>query len=508
METKDVSSKSDDNTCENGRSYDNHGKRIGIFVIAYNAESHIGATLKRIPTEIWDAIEVLYIVDDCSMDDTVEYALGYEKHRNKIKVLRNRVNRRYGGNQKYGYQYAIDQKLDVVIMLHADGQYSPEMLPQMLDPLVQDDADVVFGSRMIDRSEALKGGMPKYKYFGNIILTQIENTLSGMNLSEYHSGFRAYKVDFLRSIPFWENSDEWHFDTQILLQAKQLDARIVEVPIPTYYGNEICHVNGMLYGLNCILSASAYWLYRKGIFYSRIFDVNIKGRRYFEKFDDPGSSHSLIWSWLQDRSLKGIKILELGVGDASLTKRLHEAGAEVTGVDIDEEAAEIARPYCEKLLISNLDDFESVQLEGVYDMVIAADVLEHLRDPEVVLSKLKRFVKRDGWLVVSLPNVVNLYVRLNVLLGRFPYHSKGILDRTHLHFYTLKSAESMLKKTGWHVGLRRVSNIPIAIIFPFLLRQPFVILFALFRMMTKCLKGLLGYQSIFFCQNPNQSKLL
>ena len=137
------------------------GKRLGVFVISYNAEKLIQETLQRIPDEIWREVEVVYVVDDCSMDETTRAALTYPDPYRKLKVFRNRINRRYGGNQKFGYQYAIDRGLDTVIMLHGDGQYAPEMLPQLFQPLIDGSADIVIGSRMLHRRDALKGGMPK-----------------------------------------------------------------------------------------------------------------------------------------------------------------------------------------------------------------------------------------------------------------------------------------------------------------------------------------------------------
>ncbi|MFH0908163.1 MAG: bifunctional glycosyltransferase/class I SAM-dependent methyltransferase [bacterium] len=488
-------------------TFDSKGQRIGIFVIAYDAESHIEKTLGRIPDDVWEAITVVYIIDDCSKDETVERALSFERWKEKIVVLRNRVNQRYGGNQKLGYQYAIDQNLDIVVMLHADGQYAPECLSLLLGPAV-DGADVVIGSRMFERGAARKGGMPKYKYVGNIILTKIENALSGMNLSEFHSGYRAYRTSFLRNVPFWENSDEWHFDTQILFQAAGRGARISEVGIPTYYGDELCHVNGMAYSLNCVVSAITVFLYRRRLFYSRYLDVDIKGRRYFEKFNDPASSHSIILQRLKQIGVEGKRILELGVGDASLTRRLHEMGAILDGIEIDDLSAELAKPYCRRVLKNDLDDMDQVPLDEPYDIIIAADVLEHLRNPEYVLSRLKRYCKVGGILVVSLPNIANLYVRLNLLFGRFPLHRKGLLDRTHLHCYTLRSAASMLTRTGWIIEQEAVTAIPFGIVFPFLERgiwRPFL---ALFRMFTRVFRGLLAYQGVFFCYNPNKARLL
>ena len=483
--------------------------RIGIFVIAYNAESHIEKTLSRIPDAVWKMITVVYIVDDCSSDETTLKALSFNhEYSAKIVVIRNRVNLRYGGNQKLGYQWAIDQQLDIVVMLHADGQYAPEFLEQMYTPIMNNEADVVIGSRMMTKQTALQGGMPKYKYYGNIILTQIQIALTGLKLSEYHSGYRAYSVKYLQSIPFWENSNEWHFDTQILLQNYQVKARIKELPIPTYYGDEICHVNGISYGLNCIVTSFGFLLYRRNIYYSRKYDINLKGQRYFDKFDDPYSSHSLIWKYLQQQGTKGKKVLELGIGDASLTKRMHAEGAVVDGLEFDPVYIELAQPYCNKIISGDLDKVETLEIDNDYDIIVAADILEHLVNPEYVLSKLKTHLKKDGLLVVSLPNVANIYVRLSLLFGRFNYHSKGLLDKTHLHFYTISTASSMLAKTGWKITGKNVTAIPLAIVFPFLRLTIFRWILVLFYGLTRLFKGLFAYQSLFFCTNPNSTRLL
>ena len=138
---------------------------------------------------------------------------------------------------------AIEDGLDIVVLLHGDGQYAPELLPEMVAPLLDGRADAVFGSRMLEPGRAREGGMPAYKYLGNRILTKVENTIAGMELSEWHSGYRAYSVAALEDVPFIKNSNAFDFDTEIILQFKEAGKQITEIPIPTYYGDEICYVN-------------------------------------------------------------------------------------------------------------------------------------------------------------------------------------------------------------------------------------------------------------------------
>ncbi len=251
--------------------------RIGIFIIAYNAVNHLIKTLQRIPLEVWEQVEEVFVIDDCSNDNTYYAALGYKLHEgvDKLKVYRNQSNQGYGGNQKVGYQYAIEQGFDIVALVHGDGQYAPEVLGNLLAPLVRGDAEMVFGSRMAVPGAARAGGMPLYKYWGNRILTGIQNYLTGLHLSEYHSGYRLYSVDALKKIPFQSFTNTWHFDTQIILALAERGARIVELPIPTYYGDEICHVNGVPYAVNCVMTSIQFAKNRKrGVLsYPGVMDV-------------------------------------------------------------------------------------------------------------------------------------------------------------------------------------------------------------------------------------------
>ena len=232
-------------------------KNLLIFVVAYNAETTIKSVVSRIPEELSKKynLEIL-IIDDSSKDKTFEISKKlkefYKKQRIKIKVYYNPTNQGYGGNQKIGYHYAIKNNFDYVVLLHGDGQYAPECLPELLKSVDKKEFDVVIGSRMVNKKLALKGGMPFYKFVGNIILTTIQNFLLGTNLSEFHSGYRIYSVNSLKKIPFHFNTNDFHFDTEILIQLLTNKEKIKEISVPTFYGNEICHVNGIKYAFNVL----------------------------------------------------------------------------------------------------------------------------------------------------------------------------------------------------------------------------------------------------------------
>ncbi|MBI4430282.1 MAG: glycosyltransferase family 2 protein [Candidatus Omnitrophica bacterium] len=224
---------------------------------------------ERIPDSVKARAEEIYVIDDASNDNTYYAGLGYKfAHRvSKLNVYRNPHNLGYGGNQKRGYRYAIKKGYDIVVMLHGDVQYAPEKIPELIRPIEEGKADMVQGSRFL--GNPLKGGMPLWKFAGNRFLTTLMNKILAIHLSEYHSGFRAYSCAALKKVHFTRLTDDFHFDTEIMLQFLESGLRIAEVPIPTHYGPE-SHVVGfgtsVRYGLNIIKSLIEYKLHKSKAF--------------------------------------------------------------------------------------------------------------------------------------------------------------------------------------------------------------------------------------------------
>ena len=227
--------------------------KIGILVVAYNAESTIKETISRIPKTFLKSIYQVLISDDKSIDSTFNVANELkDKTDLPIKVVTQPLNLGYGGNQKFGYFWAMENNWDIVVLLHADGQYAPEFIEKIIEPIVNEKCDVVFGSRMIDKKRALQGGMPVYKWIGNQVLTKIQNLLTNQTFSEWHSGYRAYRISKLRQIPLNKLNNGFRFDTQIILELIKIRAKFKEIPIPTFYGDEVSHVNGLEYAREII----------------------------------------------------------------------------------------------------------------------------------------------------------------------------------------------------------------------------------------------------------------
>ncbi len=433
-------------------------KRIGILVVAYNAVSTLAPVLDRIPPEFRSRITKVLVGDDASQDSTHLVALGYQQQATDltIEVMSHPENLGYGGNQKAGYDWAIENDLDIVVLLHGDGQYAPEMLPEMVAPLERDEADAVFGSRMLDPGGARRGGMPRYKFVGNRILTTMENAVAGASLSEWHSGYRAYSVAALRDIPFDRNDNGFNFDTQVIVQLIEAGKRIVEVPIPTYYGDEICRVNGMAYARDITRDVMRYRAHKMGFgsgelaFASDVYDA---------KHGDQ-SSHEVVLRWLSGRGPS--RILDLGCSDGYLAERLRRDGHHVTGVDL--VARDGVKERVDRFIEADLEQGLPPELGGPFDVILAADVLEHVRSPEQILEQARALLAPGGSIIASIPNFGHWYPRLRVAAGRFDYDRRGILDQDHVRFFTKRSFERVATGTGYRAVRTAGTGLPLEVV--------------------------------------------
>ena len=272
--------------------------RVGIVVVAYNAASTLAKVLDRIPPAFVPRISDVLVCDDASDDSTFLVGLGYQQTSElPLTIIRQERNLGYGGNQKAAYRWAIEHGLDIVVLLHGDGQYAPEELPNIVAPIVDGECDAVLGSRMMEKGAARRGGMPLYKFVGNRILTTFQNAVMGTDLTEWHSGYRAYRVAALREIPFEQNHDGFDFDTQIIIQLVEAGKRIVEIPIPTYYGDEICYVNGIGYARDVVSDVVRYRMHKIGFGSG---DTAFASRDYEVK-EGELSSHEQILAWVAPR---------------------------------------------------------------------------------------------------------------------------------------------------------------------------------------------------------------
>lgn len=430
--------------------------KFGILIVTYNALTTLTKVLDRIPQEVWDRVEEVFVFDDCSKDETTILAKGYKQFKNKEKlnIYRNEINLGYGGNQKKGYKYAIEKGYDYVILLHGDGQYAPEVLSDFIKTAEKENPAMVLGSRMINKKNALKGGMPFYKFFGNIVLTTYQNIMLNSKMSEFHSGYRMYRTDVLKKLHLDKYTDDFHFDTEIMVELIHRSEKIVEIPIPTYYGGEICYVNGFKYAFNVFMSVLRYKLWSLGLVSCDWIDPRSKTKYGPKK--SLLSSHKRVEMLVPNDAL----VLDLGA-EGNYVDELKNKNCSVYGITLSEIPFEVRRKY-DHLFIEDLEKDEwKKKIEGKkFDVIILADIIEHLKESRTFVSSLKDYLKPDGIIIASTPNIAHFYVRLALLFGFFPYGNRGILDETHLHFYTIRSFKKLFEKEGFTIIKRRYTPIP------------------------------------------------
>ncbi len=472
-------------TSENGKG---NGKSLLVFIVAYNAESTLTSTLRRIPESLKKYDYRILIIDDSSGDRTFSEGLEFKGLNPEldIEVLYNPVNQGYGGNQKLGYQYAIDHGYDAVALLHGDGQYAPEMLEELSAPVLEGQCDAVFGSRMSKSGNALKGGMPFYKYVGNRILTKVQNWLLGARLSEFHSGYRVYSVKALAEVPFQSNTNDFHFDTEIIIQFLHKNLTIHEIDIPTYYGDEICYVNGMKYARDVVLTTIASRLHRLGIRYRKVFDVQGPQDNYDLKLGYT-SSHTVVIEAIPE----GSKVLDIGCGQGLLARELKKKQCRVHGID----QHELEDPSAvDQFSLCDLNSGKLELPEGDIDYLLLLDIIEHLNSPEKFLDHLREILpnKEKTTILITVPNVAFFIIRFRLFLGEFQYGKSGILDLTHCRLFTVSSIKILLRQSGYEIV--NIKGIPAP--FPKAIGDNFVSrrLLALNRLFIKVSRGMFSYQ--------------
>lgn len=468
--------------------------KVLIYVVAYNAAKTIVGVLQRIPASLAERYQVTVLVaDDCSKDATVAIARDYfEKgYWCEVLAIRNPINQGYGGNQKIGYRYAMDRLFEAVVLLHGDGQYAPECIPMLLEPMATDDTvGAVFGSRMLNKRDALRGGMPLYKFVGNQVLTRFQNLVLGSNLSEFHTGYRVYSVNALRKLPLALNTNDFHFDTEIIVQILFSGAAVRELPIPTHYGDEVCHVDGMRYAWDVVKASIKARLVRLGVFFDPKYAVDGgNDANYVSKFEFH-STHSVALSHIPNGSV----VLDLGCADGYLSEKLHQnKNCQIFSVDVDLNKTVQGCHYIQCDLNRSLPD---VAWDSI-DRIVLLDVIEHLNKPEKFLEDLRYKLSGNSKvkIVVSSGNVCFFVTRIMMFLGQFNYGRRGILDITHTRLFTVASLERILRYAAYSIERRDYipAPYPLAIGLNWVSRSMIITNKVLARIMP----GLFAYQAMY-----------
>lgn len=426
------------------------GKRIAIYVVARDVVHSLARVLERIPAGVRDRVTEVLVFDAGSRDDTYLVGVGFKAVSGQANLTMMRgEGGGFGANNKRAIAYCIERGYDVMVLLHGDGKYAPEVLEEVLAPLERGEADAVFGSRFL-ASEDGRHGMPLHKELAVRGLGALARRLVGLPLRDWHCGYRAYDLHALRELPYALDSDDLHFDTEIAIQHTLHGLRIAEVAVPPYSGDETRGLGGVRYAANTLRVLAQYWLHRSGFREYPKFAITEK---YVYK-TAPDASHQRLLGLLdKDRR----RILDVGCGAGYLAEALAVRGNAVVGVDarrvpgVDERVAQFIQV--------DLDRDPIPWTGPPFHFVVLADVIEHLREPERLLARCGELLAEDGALLISVPNVAHWSVRLSLLAGRFPYAARGILDRSHLRFFTIASIRSELARAGFAVE-RMESTVP------------------------------------------------
>jgi 2-polyprenyl-3-methyl-5-hydroxy-6-metoxy-1,4-benzoquinol methylase len=345
---------------------------------------------------------------------------------------------------------------------------------------------------MKDFGGPLKGGMPIYKYVGNRVLTAVENRARGLNLTEVHSGYRAYSLNALRQIRLDNITDDFHFDTEIIIKLHHQNFRIKEVPIPTFYGDEVCRVDGVRYAKDVVKAVYRYTCTARAV---RCFP---EYEEYFVPYAIKRGRYSSHFYALRLTG-KDQRVLEANCGDGSLGSQLAAANNRVTGLDASPKVS-LSAGY-QNVVAADLENGVPDLPAKSFDRILLLDTIEHLRDARPLLDDCRGLLAQRGRLIVAVPNTVNLTVRFMVLFGMFCYSDRGILDWSHLRFFTRASAERLLRERGFRITGRHYTIMPLERIVPLPAESRLLrICNGALRLATRIAPGLLAYEVVIVAE--------
>lgn len=492
----------------------NSTDRFLIYVVAYEAEQHLYDLFERIPFELFNREEIQFLVNDAGCSDNgscllKKWLIAHEIY--NVTILKNRIDQGYGGNQKIGLRVAVDDAYSCLILLDGDGSYSPGLLTELIEAWRASEPDILLGARSqsspSDPAEQKHVDLP----VSDRILDRFQNWITGWNLADYQTGCRAYSTKFLKTIPFEINTNDLHFDRELMLQAAHVGARVREIEIPMNDRIQINHGRGWKSSWNALGAILQYKMHQWGMLCSLKLR-NHSTDRYRDKTLADYSSHACALKLLEKRDAH--EVLDIGCGPGYVARQCEQRGIRVTGIDC-------ARPrpgMMSNFLLADLEqDILPVSLRD-YDTLLLLDVIEHLSNPEEFLLTLrnengkepeKPLISSQGiqtdpvsdcnqpdsdlshqalsaeaeqdpfgeqglfaaypempLLILSTPNVAFAAVRLNLLCGRFNYAERGILDITHKRLFTRRSLLRMLKDCGYDIESVHAVGAPFSAVMP------------------------------------------
>ena len=435
--------------------------RFGLFLVDCVDADTLRKTLSRIPAELDVWFEEVVIMLDRPSGGSVSWAGALENEtRFKLRFHHPPRDSGFGAVRKAAFEYALRKGFDQVIVMRGDATHSPEKLPELIQLALTDP------SRFVLATELGQSRPPVSSRLSRRLSTFLLNRILGMRLRDYRTGFRLYHGEALKRIPFQLDADDTLFDIEIILQLRALGIPIYETPPADADGGarvnagaikDIHDAHDARHDLLACATAIGYRLHQ--IHFTRNGRYLVDHDVHYTLKRSKTGSHVQIVSAIAP----GSAVLDLGCSNGLLARPLLEKNVRVTGVDAGpgERLSKELDGYFQRDLELPLE----LPYERVFDYVVCADVIEHLRNRAQLLRGARRYLKPDGKLIISTPNIALWFYRLSLLVGRFEYGPRGVLDETHVHLYTGSTFQREIERAGFTVVRRRVTSLPFEVVF-------------------------------------------
>jgi 2-polyprenyl-3-methyl-5-hydroxy-6-metoxy-1,4-benzoquinol methylase len=431
-------------------------RKVVLFVFDAPHWDAVRDVVERLPRPVDGWLDEIVVMADTELARTP--APAYDEVLGKVDLLVHRSPREHdhGGARKAAFEYALRRGFDFVVLLRA-GMHPPEAVPALLRPLRDDPDGAVVGSRLLPRLALRREGMTSGRLFAHQAAALVINRILRLQLQDYQSTLRVVSGRLLRAIPFQLDAEDRTLDMQMLAQCRALGATLHEVGVAPGWREFPTRRAGLRDLLRAIGQALDYRLHQLHVVRRGRYMVE-KGVHYQLK-RSPTSSHMQIVGAIQP----GSRVLDLGCSQGLLARPLLRRNARLTGVDA--RPPEALAPELEEYFQRDLERPLQLPTGRVFDYVICSDVIEHVQRRETLLRSARRYLKEGGRLVISTPNIALWFYRLSLLVGRFEYGPRGVLDETHVHLFTRASFRREVERAGFHVVGERVSALPFEVVF-------------------------------------------
>jgi len=433
-----------------------HRKTIGVLLLAQRAPGSVALLLAGVPAQVRERITEVFLGGD--IDPAPTRAIDAKSPDGQAPpTIRLPRQRGEGDTQKAAFRIALEHGLDVIVVLRGTGAPVAGVLDKLIAPLDRGECEAVIGQRAPAAAGPAGGAVCTGRRTGSSVLGRLDRMLA-TQLSDLHSGWRAYDVSALASIPFHGNAPDGHFDLQVMLQLMGANKRVLEVPLPPLRDEPLSTADATRRFWDTSMDVLRVRLSRLGYLSGHLGGV---GSEYGLKHAE-NSSHSIVLRWIGE--MPAGRVLDLGCSSGLLSERVRALGHRVTGVDVSPLPGVTDR--VDRFLIADLDrDLPpEVGEEAPFDLVIAADVLEHVRDPARLLRQIAGVLVPGGTLIASVPNFGHWYPRIRTAVGLFDYDQRGILDRDHVRFFSRRSLLDLLRRSDFLVTRVEATGLPLEVI--------------------------------------------